>query len=95
MNPFVLIRPVITEKSLQMAKGSNAYTFLVDTSADKLAIRQAIETAYGVEVIDLKTITLPGGTKRTGKKRLRVGVAPRKKAVAILPAGQKIEVFDL
>lgn len=95
MNPFVLIRPVITEKSLQMAKGSNAYTFLVDPQADKVAIRRAIEAAYKVDVVDLKTITLPGGSKRTGKKRLRVGVAPRKKAVALLPAGQKIEAFDL
>ncbi len=95
MNPFVLIRPVITEKSLQMAKESNAYTFLVDPKADKTAIRAALKAAYKIDILDLKTITLPGGTKRTGKKRVRVNVAPRKKAVAILPKGQKIEAFDL
>lgn len=95
MNPFVLIRPVITEKSLQMVKQSNAYTFLVDPQADKTAIRAAIKAAYKVDILDLKTITLPGGSKRTGKKRVRVGMAPRKKAVAILPKEQKIAAFEL
>lgn len=78
-----------------MVKEINAYTFLVDPQTDKTAIRRAIEVAYKVEVIDLKTITLPGGVKKTGKKRLRTTVTPRKKAVATLAAGQKIALFDL
>lgn len=95
MNPFVLIRPVISEKSLLMAKETNAYTFLVDPKADKITLRRAIEATYKVTVLDLKTITLPGQVKRTGKKRLKVAQPPRKKAVALLAKGQKIEAFDL
>lgn len=95
MNAYVIIKPVITEKSLQMARETNSYTFYVDPRADKREIRQAIQIAYGVEVIDLKTIRLPGKVKRTGKKRSSTKQADRKKAIAVLPQGQKIEVFDL
>ncbi len=95
MNPYVLISPVITEKSLFMAKENNAYTFFVDKNADKRQIRAAIELAYGVTVRDLKTVTLPSGEKRTGKKRIRTNTASRKKAIAVLPEGQKIAVFEM
>lgn len=95
MNPFVLLQPVITEKSLLMAKENNAYTFAVDPSADKREIKMAIEAAYGVTVKEIKTVTLPSAEKRTGKKRIRTRVAPRKKAIALLPEGQKIAVFEM
>lgn len=95
MNPYVLLKPVITEKALQMAKEANAYTFYVDPSADKRAIKQAIEVGFGVKVVDLKTVALPGLTKRTGKRRTAQKGTARKKAIAVLPEGQKIELFDL
>jgi large subunit ribosomal protein L23 len=95
MNPYVLLKPVITEKALAMAKEANAYTFYVDRGADKRAIKQAIEIGFGVKVIDLKTVALPGVTKRTGSRRIVQKTSPRKKAIAVLPAGQKIELFDL
>lgn len=95
MNPYVIIKPVITEKSLRMAREENAYTFYVDPRADKREIRRAIEVAYGVEIVDLKTIRLPGKVKRTGKKRVSNQQPDRKKAIALLPQGQKIESFDL
>jgi len=95
MNPYVLLKPVITEKSLQMAKEENSFTFYVDPRADKRAIKEAIEAAFEVKVLDLKTISLPGGSKRTGRRRIVRHVPARKKAIAVLPAGQKIELFDL
>jgi len=95
MNPYVLLKPVITEKALHMAKTANAYTFYVDPRADKRAIKEAIEAGFGVKVLDLKTVALPGVVKRTGKRRIVVKGAGRKKAIAVLPEGQKIELFDL
>lgn len=95
MNPYVLLKPVITEKSLQMAKEENAFTFYVDPRADKRAIKQAIEEGFQVKVLDLKTISLPASEKRTGRRRLVRRLPGRKKAIAVLPAGQKIELFDL
>ena len=95
MNPYVLLKPVITEKALQMAKLSNAYTFYVDPRADKREIKEAIEAGFDVKVLDLKTVSLPGINKRTGRRRIVKNVPGRKKAIAVLPEGQKIELFDL
>ncbi len=95
MNPYVLLKPVITEKALQMAKLNNAYTFYVDPRADKREIKEAIEAGFEVKVLDLKTVSLPGNNKRTGKRRIVKNVPGRKKAIAVLPEGQKIELFDL
>jgi large subunit ribosomal protein L23 len=95
MNPYVILKPVITEKSLRMAKEENSFTFYVDPRADKRAIKEAIETGYSVTVQDLKTVHLPGKTKRTGSKRRSQRQPDLKKAIVILPKGQKIPVFDL
>lgn len=95
MNPYVILKPVITEKSLRMAKEENSFTFYVDPRADKRAIKEAIEAGYGVTVKDLKTVHLPGKTKRTGSKRRSQRQPDLKKAIVILPEGQKIPVFDL
>lgn len=95
MNSYVLAKPVITEKALAMAKNANAYTFAVSPKAGKREIKQAIEQTFGVTVIDLKTVTLPARRQRTGRRRIISAVPSRKKAIAVLPAGQKIALFDL
>ncbi len=95
INPYVVIAPVITEKSLLMAKEENAFTFYVDPSADKTEIKKAIEAGFGVHVSDIKTVKVPGKVKRTGSKRRPSTKADRKKAIIVLPPGEKIELFDL
>lgn len=95
MNPYAIIKPVITEKSLQMAKQENAFTFYVDPRADKREIKTAIEVAYEVDVKNIKTVRVPGKTKRTGSKRMPTRMPDRKKAIIFLPEGQKIDVFEL
>lgn len=95
MNPYVILSPVITEKSLRMAKEENSFTFYVDPRADKREIKEAIEAAYEVTVKDLKTVRVPGKTKRTGRKRMPTASNDRKKAIILLPEGQKIDLFDL
>ncbi len=95
INPYVIISPVITEKSLRMAKEENSFTFYVDPSADKLEIKKAIEAGFNVTVQDIKTITVPGKVKRTGSKRRPAKQADRKKAIIVLSQGEKIELFDL
>lgn len=95
INPYVVIAPVITEKSLRMAKEENAFTFYVAPSADKTEIKKAIEAGFNVTVKDIKTVRVPGKLKRTGSKRRPAQQADRKKAIIVLPAGEKIELFDL
>ena len=50
----VIKRPVITEKSYDAADFNNQYTFEVDTRANKHQIRDAVETAFRVNVENVR-----------------------------------------
>jgi large subunit ribosomal protein L23 len=95
MSMNVLKKPIITEKSLMLANTHNVYTFEVDRLATKDAIKQAIKDTYKVEVIDVNTTTTNPSTRKTGRRRLTMNVAPVKKALVALKAGSTIEVFDI
>ena len=51
----ILIKPIITEKATADSEMNNRYTFLVNTTANKLEIKKAVETAYGVSVDKVRT----------------------------------------
>jgi len=85
----ILLRPVITEKSMNMS-GNNRYTFLVDLKANKFDIRNAIEMIFGVTVTKVTTVRIMGKTKRRGRV---YGKRPDiKKAYVTLKDGDKIEI---
>jgi len=94
MKPYLIKRPVVTEKTLQLAAKENKYTFEVATGATKNQIVVAVEELFGVNVEMVNTVKSQYSTKRTGRKRLTTTVAPVKKAIVKLKAGQKIELFD-
>jgi large subunit ribosomal protein L23 len=94
MQPYLIKKPVITEKSLKQAATENKYTFEVAVGATKDQIKDAVEKLFGVKVIMVNTIKSQPSTKRTGKKRTLKGVPSVKKAIVKLKAGQKIELFD-
>ena len=94
MQTFVIKRPVISEKSVVMAQTQNKYTFEVDRLANKDQIKAAIEALYGVHVVAINTIRGHRTTVSTGKKRSKTLVAPTKKAIIELKAGQKIDIFE-
>ena len=68
----ILIKPIITEKATNDSELFNRYSFLVDKSANKIEIKKAVETAYGVSISSVKTLNYPvqKNTKFT-KKGLR------------------------
>jgi large subunit ribosomal protein L23 len=94
MNPYIIRKPVITEKSLLLAQTQNKYVFEVDKLANKDQIKDAIQEFFGVEVKNVNTIRRNRTTKRTGKKRTVTVVPQVKKAIVQLKEGQKIEMFD-
>ena len=86
----VLLRPVITEKSMLEA-GAGRYTFEIAPSANKHEVRAAVESAFKVDVLRVRVLTVRGKKRRLGKK---VGTRPdRRKAIVRLASGQKIERF--
>lgn len=94
MNPYLIIQPVITEKTLMLAQKS-VYTFRVDRGATKQQIKGAVQTLYDVEVMTVNTVVGHNSHKATGRKRLKRVQPKVKKAVVTLKPGQKIELFDV
>lgn len=95
MNSTVIKRPIVTEKTVARANRDNVYTFEVNRTADKNAIKAAIEGTYGVKVTAVNNVMKAKEKKRTGKKRLVMTVAKTKKALIQLQSGQTIDLFDL
>lgn len=88
-------KPVITEKSLQLAQNENVYVFEVDPKANKNQIKSAIEDMLSVHVVDVHTVKRPAQTKKTGRKRMISNIPAKKKAYVKLEKGQTIEAFDV
>ena len=88
----IIIRPIITEKSMEAVEAKK-YVFEVAASANKIEIRKAIETIFGVKVQSVNTVNVMGKTKRMG---VHVGKrADFKKAYVQLTADSKaIELFE-
>lgn len=87
----VLIRPLVTEKS-NTGMQDNKYTFIVPLNANKVEIRQAVETVFKVKVLDVNTVRVMGKIKRMGKYS---GKRPDyKKAIVKIAPGQQIEFFE-
>ncbi|MDO4622651.1 MAG: 50S ribosomal protein L23 [Eubacteriales bacterium] len=89
----VIIRPVITEKSMnQMSE--KKYTFLVHPEANKTQVKEAVEKMFdGVKVANVNTVNYDGKTKRRGMTSGKT--AKTKKAIVTLTAESKdIEIFE-
>ncbi|MCA9287776.1 MAG: 50S ribosomal protein L23 [Phycisphaerales bacterium] len=92
MHPtYVIKKPLLTEKTTLGMEGDNTYTFLVDRTASKDQIKDAVETIYKVKVAGVRTQV------RKGKlRRLRYGYQQEgttKKASVRLAEGQTIELI--
>ncbi len=88
----VIRRPLVTEKTNDQRDELNQYVFEVATDANKVEIRRAVESAFEVRVVDVRTSIVRGKQKRTRKG---VGYAPNwKKAVVTLHPEDTIEIFE-
>jgi large subunit ribosomal protein L23 len=67
----IVIRPVVTEASLEAVDMENKLTFFVDLRSNKNMIRWAVETLYEVVVERVNTLITP-----TGEKKAFVKLAP-------------------
>ena len=88
----IIKRPVISEASMAETE-IKKYTFEVDIHANKTEIRKAVEEIFGVQVMSVNTIRVPGKLKRQGANS---GYRPeRKKAIVRLTEKSKtIEFFE-
>jgi large subunit ribosomal protein L23 len=88
----VILKPLVTEKAVNLAQEQNKYTFYVDRKANKIEIKNAIEEIFNVKVTAVNTMTVRGKKKRVGRYE---GLTPtRKKAVVTLNEGDTIDIFE-
>jgi len=87
----ILVKPLVTEKNatLQM---SGKYAFKVDRRANKVEIKDAVETAFKVTVLGVNVMRMPGKSKRIGRRIVQTPAW--KKAVVTLKPGDKIDLFE-
>ncbi len=87
----VLRRPLITEKSTDL-QAQNKYAFEIAEGANKPLVKQAVEKAFEVKVTGVNVITVPGKTRRVGRRQVQT--RSWKKAIVTLKSGDKIELLE-
>ena len=92
----ILIKPIITEKATTASELHNCYSFLVNTKANKVEIKKAVEAAYGVSVEKVRTLSY-GPERKT--KYTKTGIQSGKtnaikKAVVQVAEGDAIDFYS-
>jgi large subunit ribosomal protein L23 len=92
MHPYqALVRPIISEKSTMLLP-LHKYSFEVAAHANKMQIKEAVELAFKVNVINVNIMHVPGKMRRMGKHRGYT--SSWKKAVVTIRPDQRIEIFE-
>ncbi len=87
-----LVKPVISEKAMDMKAGLNKYVFEVSLGANKIEISKAIEELYGIKPISINIVSVKGKNVRYGRNRGKM--KDWKKAIVTLKEGDSIEVVE-
>ena len=87
----IIIRPIITEKTMKYMDADNKVTFEVAKGANKVLVAQAVESIFGVDVEKVNIVNVKPKTKRMGRY---VGKTKAiRKAYVKIKAGQDINLF--
>jgi large subunit ribosomal protein L23 len=89
----IIKRPLLlTEKGNILRESQNQFLFEVDRRANKIQIKQAVETLFNVKVTDVRTLIVRGHSRRMGRTYAKT---PNwKKAIVSLKDGDTIEFFE-
>ncbi len=88
----IIKRPILTEKTNIQKDQYNQVTFEVDSRANRIEVKRAVEQIFNVQVADIRTMHVEGKFKRRG--RILGKRRNWKKAVVKLMPGQRIEFFE-
>lgn len=95
MTNRVIKNMLITEKTLILAETENKYTFIVDTTTNKIEVSKAVAEKFDVKVLDVNIGNYLGKIKYFGKKRTAGKRSNFKKAVVTLKPGDTIKDFTI
>lgn len=88
----VIVRPVITEKSMAMAQNQNKIVVEVLKSANRAEIKMAFESVFQVKVKEVNIINVDAKAAKRGTRY--PGMIPGyKKAIVTLAEGEALDLF--
>lgn len=87
----IIVRPLVTEKSISSQDKTNTVVFEVKRDANKIAIKQAIEEIFKVKVESVNVVNQKPKTKRMGRYEGKTNNL--KKAYIKLKEGSKIDIL--
>jgi len=94
MNIYSIIKkPHVTEKTSLGTDSTNTVALVVDKKANKIEIKQAVESLFSVNVSCVRTVNVAGKVKRAGKSYGKR--SNWKKAYVTLQDGQSIDFFEV
>jgi large subunit ribosomal protein L23 len=88
----IIVRPIVTEKSMASQEADNKVTFEVAKGANKTAVRQAVEEIFNVKVEKVNIVNTADKQKRLG--RYTGTIHGYRKAIVKLADGYSIDLYD-
>jgi large subunit ribosomal protein L23 len=88
----VLVQPLLTEKITGLREKTNTVGFIVHPDANRVQIKQAVETLLKVKVEKVNVLNIRGKVKRLGRFSGRR--SDWKKAFVTLKKGEKLEMYE-
>ena len=91
----ILIKPLVSEKSMKLQEEMRTVVFRVAPLAGKIEIRRAVETQFNVKVEDVNVLRIRGKGKRSWPKYVPGRRIHWKKAYVKLAEGHSIDFFKV
>lgn len=87
----IIIRPLVTEKSIKSQDNNNTVVFEVKKGTNKIQIKQAVEEIFSVKVESVNVVNQKPKSKRMGRYQGMTNQV--KKAYVKLKEGSKIDIL--
>ena len=88
----IIIRPLVTEKTLKTQENANTVVFQVKKGANKYQIKAAVEEIFNVKVEEVHTVNCKAKSKRMGRYEGKTNAI--KKAYITLAEGNNITILS-
>jgi large subunit ribosomal protein L23 len=91
----IIIKPIITEKITKDGEIFNRFGFIVEKTANKIHIKNAIEAAFGVSVVAVNTMNYRAdrSVKYTKSGLISGKTNAYKKAIVQVKEGETIDFY--
>ena len=88
----VILKPVITEKSMAAMQNNNKVTVKVAKDANKTEVKLAFERIFQVKVVDVQILNVHAKATTRGT-RYHGHIQGYKKAIVTIASGEAIDLF--